>query len=820
MRSKLLCAVFAAVTTLVACSGKAPTGGDTSTAAKTVNTPQVQGGAPQSASTTASQAAALEEAKWRANWRQKYLAGRDREKDRAVVARATQDALSAPDADPSDIAAKAKSLGSDPQKTFEFLRDKVGIEPYAGVLRGARGTLMANSGNSLDRALLAQELLKAQGITSRLVSGQLPEEKARALLDRFLAGGPVPRSLAPQQSAAGEADITQEAADIAAKSGLPQEGVAELLGHARDREQIFRSQIAANAAKQFASLSRQLAQDGKRVPVDVAALHASFVERLRKHYWVQVRGAGGKWSDFDPTFPDAASGTRYGLNSTVLTDIPGSEYHELHISLVYLAIRDGAHTEDVLASGNVRASEALFEPVNFSIQPTGGPDSLAALSTLDIRKKIQSLQDMHRFQGIVNIGSEVIAGRAFDLDGNVFDRPDAPLPTAPQATALADALGGDSQNPPKFVELRMVLQLTGPGREPEQQIRTLIRDKEAHAPGSAPPLMSWELLLQPQWVSPEWVGFNGLRQVAAALKATSDPKAKDRTTDIRSPQVASMRLLQLALLRQSSLTDALRQRRQVTAMIDEPQLTIYGYRLKELRKDSAEIRSENFIDLVENAVRVVPSNGNAVASAYEAALANSAADSALEVGVLGLFHPGSDTSSGADVFELARSNGRPPFLASSRDVDLLRSSGVSESDIEWIYDNESPAARLLVAVSPGGTTAWWSVRQDGIAVLRMNGGRGQGITETDIVNMKVVVASLCFLESLVAYGCVGASEALPSTIVCVLSTYVSLGGVLFHHEVRIGFALALLAVELIHMGYDAQQIVYSEENHCSGGGEH
>jgi transglutaminase-like putative cysteine protease len=50
-----------------------------------------------------------------------------------------------------DVAAR---LGYDPDALFAFVRDEIHYEAYAGVLRGAKGTLWARAGNAADQAVL------------------------------------------------------------------------------------------------------------------------------------------------------------------------------------------------------------------------------------------------------------------------------------------------------------------------------------------------------------------------------------------------------------------------------------------------------------------------------------------------------------------------------------------------------------------------------------------------------------------------------------------------------------------------------------------
>ena len=71
--------------------------------------------------------------------------------------------------DPADpyIAAQASALGNNPGQIFAFVRDQIGFEAYYGSVRGARGTLWAQAGNTLDKASLLVALLGAAGFSAR-----------------------------------------------------------------------------------------------------------------------------------------------------------------------------------------------------------------------------------------------------------------------------------------------------------------------------------------------------------------------------------------------------------------------------------------------------------------------------------------------------------------------------------------------------------------------------------------------------------------------------------------------------------------------------
>ncbi|MHB8969759.1 MAG: dockerin type I domain-containing protein [Pirellulaceae bacterium] len=91
---------------------------------------------------------------------------------------------STPDANATDsfIQEKAAELDYDPANIFAYLRDEVGYESYVGSLRGARGTLWSEAGNSLDEASLGVALYRASGLPARYAHGTLSDANAQALI--------------------------------------------------------------------------------------------------------------------------------------------------------------------------------------------------------------------------------------------------------------------------------------------------------------------------------------------------------------------------------------------------------------------------------------------------------------------------------------------------------------------------------------------------------------------------------------------------------------------------------------------------------------
>ena len=94
-----------------------------------------------------------------------------------------QDGASLPYAPLNDeIVAQARALGNDYVRIYEFVRNTIRTEWYAGSSKGALGVLRSGAGNDVDQANLLTALLRATGIKTRYVRGvaELPLERLAA----------------------------------------------------------------------------------------------------------------------------------------------------------------------------------------------------------------------------------------------------------------------------------------------------------------------------------------------------------------------------------------------------------------------------------------------------------------------------------------------------------------------------------------------------------------------------------------------------------------------------------------------------------------
>jgi hypothetical protein len=100
---------------------------------------------------------------------------------------------------------RARGLGNDPVRIYEWVRNEIRFEPYLGVRKGAAGTLFERSGNDADQAALLVALLRAADIPARYIHGtaRLPIERAANWLGVDTGAGDAARVVPDVLAAAG-----------------------------------------------------------------------------------------------------------------------------------------------------------------------------------------------------------------------------------------------------------------------------------------------------------------------------------------------------------------------------------------------------------------------------------------------------------------------------------------------------------------------------------------------------------------------------------------------------------------------------------------
>ena len=201
---------------------------------------------------------------------------------------------------PDAIDTLAGALDFDLERIFRFVADRIWYEPYGGLLRGASGTLESRAGNSVDKAVLLDALLRASFLDTRFVEGALDPAAESTILDSVV----VTRDVARTRAAAVDDRAAARWHSAAAATGpLPPE-LQEIADLAPELSAAATSWIAEHLDANVATIVQALGDAG--IELGTAA-HALPVLERDRHVWLQVK-QGSDWIDLDPTI----AGTQLG----------------------------------------------------------------------------------------------------------------------------------------------------------------------------------------------------------------------------------------------------------------------------------------------------------------------------------------------------------------------------------------------------------------------------------------------------------------------------------------------------------------------------
>jgi hypothetical protein len=193
-----------------------------------------------------------------------------------------------------DLDALALELAfEDEDGLVAWMEREIAFEPYAGLLRGPQGTLLARAGNALDQAVLLARLLNDVGLEARVALARLDEAGADGLLRQALRPRPAPPAIGDR--AAMEAVVVR---------------LAELLGRPSDELMLDLELTFAPPPVTDAGLVAEVVRSGDGLGDALrrggVVLGGDAAERLREeardYAWTEARwGPGEPWIALHPT---------------------------------------------------------------------------------------------------------------------------------------------------------------------------------------------------------------------------------------------------------------------------------------------------------------------------------------------------------------------------------------------------------------------------------------------------------------------------------------------------------------------------------------
>jgi hypothetical protein len=328
-------------------------------------------------------------------------------------------------------------LEYDVEKIFAYVRQNFAYEPYAGVLRGARGSYVSGGGNSADLTLLLKAMLEIAQVQTRFVSGTLSSDSAAAM-ERNLTGDlATAQTVIHRLLSATTGELVQTAAP-----NEEQIAFAEELLPLAGKRLLDRSHAEYDANLQALLDAYETA--GLDIPVPAVALP----ERERaNHVWLQY-AAGTEWIDMDPSGPDAEIGTAYATGDGTADTLPEDWHHRVKIAVNAEFVRGGQPTlEEVLTFESPVADLATKPLTMMHIKPGWLGGSIA-----------DTIAGTESYEPTLLIDDQVIKGTqlAFSTGGGVL-------------SALGESVNAEGQPTGEWMDFEII----SPDRDPSTSRRKL-----------------------------------------------------------------------------------------------------------------------------------------------------------------------------------------------------------------------------------------------------------------------------------------------------------------------------------------------------------
>lgn len=190
-----------------------------------------------------------------------------------------------------DLENLSKNLGKDPQKIFEYVRDKIDYQPYNGLLRSPLGTLWSKAGNSVDKSLLLFTLLKKAGYKCQFGVGELTNE-SKEKISKQITG-----------------KINSTFIDF-----LKNPNLSKKL-NAQQKKKLNEIQ------KNILQLIKNIGDDSKNtLPLN----------NMNPHVWVRYK-EGKNWIDLDPSFSKASLGNIFVSSTKYFDELPSELFWDVEI---------------------------------------------------------------------------------------------------------------------------------------------------------------------------------------------------------------------------------------------------------------------------------------------------------------------------------------------------------------------------------------------------------------------------------------------------------------------------------------------------------
>jgi len=319
-----------------------------------------------------------------------------------------------------DLEALLDKLEYEPDKIARYMHRNIAFEPYAGLLRGPRGTLMSGAGNALDQAVLLAKLINDSGWQARIARTQLTDLQALKLLLEVRR----PARSAPLMAQPGFRQAFQR---LLADMGLSEEEIKQQIQALSQQPDFSQLPQFKKAEKNRALITAALENAG--VPLASRNITPELLKRVKDYFWVEYRlDEGQDWKAAHPVFSSPEKAFQNLSKTEVLSDtVPQNLLHRVRFS-AFLERRVGnkLEKERIFGPWEKPASNLYGLTIQYANIPDGIKKSKDAPDVLQIAKNTRFLLPTLT----VANGKPQMANRLFDLSGVLVGKMAAADPMA------------------------------------------------------------------------------------------------------------------------------------------------------------------------------------------------------------------------------------------------------------------------------------------------------------------------------------------------------------------------------------------------------
>lgn len=700
-----------------------------------------------------------------------------------------------------DLEALLEKLEFDHENIIRFVRDEIAFEQYHGALRGPKGTLMSQAGNSLDQSVLLAKLLRDAGYDARVARGTLDEADARTLLRQMSRPRPAVADLG--DVAKGVAVMKQ----IGFMTSLDDSQTQKLVD-ALERPPVIGT-TSGFEAFQFTTAQLQEAYDSLAANT-VSELDAAVLNEARDYFWVETKlGAADAWQDIHPVLPEGVN-VKPGRVATLADEVPQELLHRIRLQMFIERSAGGqSSTVAVMDAWERPVANLVGVPVVFAALPD------SALDPANVAMPPQEIIARANYFVPSLLSGPAPGAQFFDLAGNTIDPMAASNIASGVVKQVGEAFGeatgaiGDESSVPRLEAVWIEITLIAPSGKETVYRRTLtgaagtvVGTGTDSRLASVLPLLRSNTLVVAAGRTPRGTAIDeqliqwqsivpGIKALAWGVEGNTTLSPEDRSA---LPEVPRHWHGHLAMLSRFDVVEDWSDKHRLYR--HEPFVAIHTAGVSDSGGSMARV------DVVHNARRAFDISGAEARFDPRAQIAGGVWETVSEGSML----ESGDRTGAMRVLQAARD--QKIALRSIKPGDALVNLPVEGDAVRHLKaDLERGYAVLIPEARPEGyqQTAWWRLDpRTGETLGMLDDGRGVELTERAII--MIGVAGVVFLHYSLygcfsqAYGARG-SDVNFQLLCCVMVNYGSMLAMTIT-SAFVGLKVSETAADLMGFGVD------------------